>query len=108
MIDNKLKKKLIEVFKRYKEVDKVMLFGSRARGDYKINSDVDLCIFGDDVTHSILAKVSMDIYEIDTPLSFDIVQFAELTKKELIENILSEGVIIYYGKKACWERRWFF
>ncbi|KYH34986.1 nucleotidyltransferase domain protein [Clostridium tepidiprofundi DSM 19306] len=100
MLDSKLKNELEEIFMKYKEVDKVLLFGSRARGDHKINSDVDLCIFGDDVTHLILAKIYMDLYEIDTPLSFDIVQFTELSKKELIKNILSEGVVIYNGEKA--------
>ena len=37
----------------------------------------------------------MDILEINTPLSFDILNFNELSKKELIENILNEGIIIY-------------
>ena len=100
MIDDKLRKELEQIFVKYKEVDKVVLFGSRARGDYKINSDVDLCIFGNNITHLILSKIYMDIYDLDTPLSFDIVQFAELRNKELINNILSEGVTIYYGEKV--------
>ena len=37
----------------------------------------------------------MDIYELDTPLSFDILCFNELSKKALIENILNEGVELY-------------
>lgn len=100
MINGKLKKELQEIFIQYKEVDKVVLFGSRARGDFKNNSDVDLCIYGENLTHKILAKISMDINELDTPLSFDILQFNELSKKELIDNILREGVVIYYGKKV--------
>ena len=89
-----LKEKLIKVFSKYPEIKKVVLFGSRARGDNKINSDVDLCIFGQ-ISHSVLAKIDMDIYELDTPLSFDILCFDELSKKALIENILSEGVELY-------------
>ncbi|BAH06870.1 nucleotidyltransferase family protein [Clostridium kluyveri] len=95
MIDDKLKTELEVIFSRYTEVKKVLLFGSRARGDNRHNSDIDLCIFGEGVTHLILAKINMDINELDTCLSFDILSINELSKEELIKNILKEGVIIY-------------
>lgn len=95
MIDDKLKIELEVIFSRYTEVEKVLLFGSRARGDNRYNSDIDLCIFGEGVTHLILAKINMDINELNTCLSFDILSINELSKKELIENILKEGVVIY-------------
>lgn len=43
MIDEKLRIGLQDIFKRYLAIEKVILFGSRARGDNKYNSDVDLC-----------------------------------------------------------------
>ncbi|WP_165414395.1 nucleotidyltransferase domain-containing protein [Clostridium estertheticum] len=46
MIDEKLVVKLKEIFEKYKEIEKVILFGSRARGDNKYNSDIDICIVG--------------------------------------------------------------
>lgn len=94
-MDEKLIKKLNIIFKKYPEISKVLLYGSRSRGDYGRYSDVDLCIFGDKITHSILAEINMDIYEIDTPLSFDIVWFNEINKRPLIENIIKDGVVIY-------------
>lgn len=97
MIEDKLKDELQTIFSKYKEIEKVLLFGSRAREDNKYNSDVDLCLFGKNMTHLIQAKVFMDIEEINTPLSFDILNFNELTKKELIDNIINEGVEIYNG-----------
>lgn len=100
MISDKLLNDLCNIFNNYTEIDRVILFGSRARGDNKNTSDVDLCIFGMDVTHLVLAKVTMDIYELDTPLSFDILNFNELSKKALIDNILNEGVEIYSGKEV--------
>lgn len=98
MIDDKLKNELEAIFSRYTEVEKVLLFGSRARGDNKYNSDIDLCIFGEGVTHLTLAKINMDINELNTCLSFDILSINELIKEELIENILKEGVVIYNEK----------
>lgn len=95
MIDDKLRNELEVIFSRYIEVEKVLLFGSRARGDNKYNSDIDLCIFGEGVTHLTLAKINMDINQLNTCLSFDILSINELRKEELIENILREGVVIY-------------
>lgn len=97
MLEDKLKNELKTIFSKYKEIEKVLLFGSRAREDNKYNSDVDLCLFGKNITHLIQAKISMDIDEINTPLSFDILNFNELTKQELIDNIINEGVEIYNG-----------
>ena len=92
-----LEQELLKIFKKYKEIEKVILFGSRARQDNKYNSDIDICLFGKDIIHLIQANVSMDIYEINTPFSFDILNFNELNKEKLIENILNEGVVIYNG-----------
>ena len=97
MLEERIKNELQTIFSKYKEIEKVLLFGSRARGDNKYNSDVDLCIFGKNITHLVQAKIFMDIEEINTPLSFDILNFNELTKQELIYNIINEGVEIYNG-----------
>lgn len=97
MIDDKLKLELENIFNRYSEIEKVILFGSRARQDNRYNSDVDLCLFGEKITHLIQAKIVMDIDEINTPLSFDILNFNELTKQKLIDNIKNEGIVIYNG-----------
>lgn len=98
MIDDKLKIELETIFSKYAEVKKVILFGSRARGDNRYNSDIDLCIFGEGITHLILAKINMDVNELNTCLSFDVLSINELSKKELIDNILKEGVVIYNEK----------
>ncbi|AYD40696.1 nucleotidyltransferase domain-containing protein [Clostridium fermenticellae] len=98
MIDDKLKSELEVIFKKYVEIEKVLLFGSRARGNNRYNSDVDLCIFGKNITNLILAKISMDVNELDTCLSFDILSMNELSKDGLINNILKEGIVIYNEK----------
>lgn len=95
MIDNDLKNELSNIFSKYKEIKKVVIFGSRARGDYKKTSDVDICLFGNKVDHAVLSKVWFDIEEINTYLSFDIINYNELVKKELINNILKDGIEIY-------------
>ena len=96
MIDEKIITQLQHIFKNYIEIEKVLLFGSRARGDNKNTSDIDICIFGNEIDHLLLSKIYMDLDEVNTPLSFDILHFQELSKQELINNILNEGVEIYH------------
>ncbi|MCI8486302.1 MAG: nucleotidyltransferase domain-containing protein [Clostridia bacterium] len=69
------------------------IFGSRARGDYKKNSDIDIAIFGnikDEDEYKILNEFDL----LDIPYTFDIVFVEKITKKEFINSILREGVVL--------------
>lgn len=72
-------------------VTKVLLFGSRARGDYKDRSDIDLAVIGGKVD---LFAISVD-EETSTLLKYDVVNLDASVQEELIESIQKEGVIIY-------------
>lgn len=73
------------------QVDKVILFGSRARGDYKERSDIDLAVSGGRGDEfSIIVDE-----ETSTLLKFDIVNLDNPVQKELRESIEKEGVILY-------------
>lgn len=73
------------------DVQKVILFGSRARGDYKLRSDIDLAFQG--------GRGDYFIFDIDeetsTLLQFDIVDLDKPVQSELLESIKREGIIIY-------------
>ena len=72
-------------------VDKVILFGSRARGDYKERSDIDLAFFGGQENDFILDVDE----ETSTLLEFDVINMDRPVKKELLDAIEREGVVIY-------------
>ncbi len=73
------------------DIQKVILFGSRARGDYKRTSDIDLAVKGGNV-----AAFSIDVEERTlTLLEYDIVDLNGSVQKELLESIEREGIIIY-------------
>ena len=70
---------------------KVILFGSRARGDYKKTSDIDLATTGGNYT-----KFALDVDETtSTLLKFDIVDLDGIVQEELKESIRQEGKILY-------------
>ena len=73
------------------EVRKVILFGSRARGDFREKSDIDLAFKGGDFT-----RFSIDVNEdTSTLLKFDIINLDEKIQEELIESIQKEGRVLY-------------
>lgn len=72
-------------------VEKVILFGSRARGDNKERSDIDLAIVGG---NAALFTVEAE-EEIQTLLMFDIVDLGGFVQEELRQSIEREGKIIY-------------
>ena len=69
------------------------IFGSRARGDYKDNSDIDIAVFGDikdDEEYKILDEFDL----LDIPYTVDVVFMKKINKKEFINSILKEGVVV--------------
>ena len=72
-------------------VNKVILFGSRARGDYRPKSDIDLAVQGGDTVRFSLVVDE----ETSTLLKYDIVDLDASVQKELLESISKEGIVIY-------------
>lgn len=73
------------------QVEKVVLFGSRARGDYKERSDIDLAFCGGCSSRFILEVDE----ETSTLLEFDIIDLDRPITKELLESINREGIVLY-------------
>nr|WP_281064370.1 nucleotidyltransferase domain-containing protein [Clostridium muellerianum] len=86
---------IIDIVSKYECVEKVLVFGSRARMDYKINSDIDIAICGKMIDKNELNIMEDEIREINTIIDFDIVYFENLSKKSLKNNIIRDGVEIY-------------
>ena len=94
MEETGIRKEVIEEirnFARKYQVKKVILFGSRARGDYKRTSDIDIAVSGGD-----FAEFALDVEEeTSTLLEFDIVNLDKAMQDELREAIEREGKILY-------------
>lgn len=75
-------------------VERVILFGSRARGDFRKTSDINLAVSGGEV-----ARFALDVdEETSTLLKFDIVDLQREMQEELREAIFREGKVIYERK----------
>lgn len=75
---------------------RLVLFGSRARGDNRYNSDVDLAVYG--MPESNRANFWMDCEDLPMLLKFDIVHITDGMNPAFIENIKKDGVDLYVAE----------
>ncbi|HHY77993.1 MAG TPA: nucleotidyltransferase domain-containing protein [Clostridiales bacterium] len=75
-------------------IQKIILFGSRARGDNSSRSDIDLAIYPS-IGFSSKGSFASDIEDLDTLLKIDLVFIDENTDPQLIDTIEKEGVVLY-------------
>ena len=92
-IKEKSYQEMLEVFKQIPEIEQVILFGSRARGDYKKTSDIDLAVKFNDSDKKLLLIHKLE--EINCILKIDVLNIEKISKKELKANIQNEGIEIY-------------
>ena len=92
--DTGIKTEVIEEIQKLAQkygVAKVILFGSRARGDFKRTSDIDIAVTGGD-----FVRFALDVdEETNTLLEYDIVDLDSDMQDELRESIRKEGRILY-------------
>ena len=72
-------------------IKKVLLFGSRARGDFNRASDIDLAVFGDNVASFRTALEEI----VPTLLTFDVVDMLGKPSKRILDTIQKEGRVLY-------------
>lgn len=82
--------------------DKVVLFGSRARGDNRERSDIDIAVYG--LPDENRALFRSEIEELPTLLDFDIVFVTPDTDKALLKNIEKDGVILMSKREEKYEK----
>ena len=81
------------ILNQFIEVEKACVFGSRAKGNFKLGSDIDIVIFGDQVTPKILQKISHQLNEETTmPYFFDLVHYESITNDALLVHINEFGL----------------
>ena len=87
--------KLTALFKKNEHIERVVLYGSRAKGNFKPFSDVDITLFGSELTQSDLSQLLVDIDDLLLPYQFDVSLFKSLKNEELIAHIERVGIEIY-------------
>jgi len=83
------------VLAAHPEVNQAILYGSRAKGNYRAGSDIDLCLLGKDLTLTQLLKMENELDDLLLPYEIDLSLFHMLDNPELIKHIQRVGVAFY-------------
>lgn len=87
-LSDKIVKDIVNIKQKY-EVE-VLIFGSRARGDYKTNSDIDIAI-KTNVDKETKYKIINDFDKLDIIYKIDLVFIQNINNKDFLKSILKEG-----------------
>ena len=87
--------KVKDIFAEHKEIESVILYGSRAKGNYRPGSDIDLTLKGKNINLSLLNKISLALDDLVLPYTFDLSIFDRINSSDLLEHIERVCVVFW-------------
>ena len=87
--------KISGVLALHPQVEKAILFGSRAKGNFKKGSDIDLTLTGAGLAYADLLKLTGELDDLLLPYTIDLSLFHQLKHQALVEHIQRVGIPIY-------------
>jgi len=91
-IDEQELKVIVDLIKKSTKVKRVIIFGSRVKGNYKIGSDIDIAIDGDEVDFNLINEMRVELDELILPYKLDIIDYRQIENIELKRHIDRVGV----------------
>lgn len=87
---------IVAIISSFQEVEKALIFGSRAIQTHKSGSDVDIAIILTEKNHEITNRISYFLNEETTmPYKFDIIDYQSISNVNLINHINNFGIAIF-------------
>lgn len=83
---------IVKICERHEYIDKVVIFGSRARGDNDLKSDIDLAIYSSESLMEFIEDIEMNT---KTLLEYDFSDMNTVKDEFFIEQVKKEGIVIY-------------
>lgn len=81
--------------KKYPNIEKIILYGSRAKGTFKPGSDLDLVLVGDLIEFKDQLNFSGDLEDSYQPYFFDVAVLSHIENKSLLDHISRVGIVMY-------------
>lgn len=85
------------VFDSYPQVEKVIIYGSRAKGNFRPGSDIDLTLYGENLDGSTLSYILVDLDDLNMPYMLDVSLFDQIASEDLLDHIERVGKVFYPG-----------
>ncbi len=93
-LEEKTIKSIKNLFQQYPEIEKVIIYGSRAMGNYKYNSDVDLAVIGN-FKWDFVGHLLEELDSLSTPYLYDVTDYSRITNPDLKKHINDFGKTFY-------------
>ena len=87
--------KLQAVFANHPEIEEVTIYGSRAKGNFREGSDIDISLKGENLNAAALSNLNLEIDDLNTPYFYDISIYHQLNSKDLKTHVEKFGKIFY-------------
>jgi predicted nucleotidyltransferase len=84
-----------EVFAKFPQIERAVIYGSRAMGNFKKGSDIDLTLKGSGLNLSVINLLLIEIDDLLLPYTFDVSIFKQISNADLIEHIERVGKVFY-------------
>lgn len=94
-IDKNVLDNIIKVFYKFEKVKEVILFGSRAKGNYRTGSDIDLVLKGKEIGVNDLVKIYVELDKLYLAYCFDLIIFEKINDSDLVDHINRVGISLY-------------
>ena len=86
---------IINVFRTSPEVEKAILFGSRAKGNFKNGSDIDIVVDGKNISFDDFLNLQIKLDALDILQKIDLIKFRSIENTDFIEHLQRLGITIY-------------
>lgn len=87
--------RLRQVFGRHPEIERVVIYGSRAKGNFRAGSDIDLTFEGDAIDLPLMLKIENELDDLLLPYQLDLSLLAHLDDPDLRAHIARVGQVLY-------------
>ncbi|WP_373495222.1 nucleotidyltransferase domain-containing protein [Aquiflexum sp.] len=89
---------ILGVLKKYPNIEKCVVYGSRAIGNFRNGSDIDLTLFGETLTLTELLKIENELDDLLLPYIIDLSIFHQINHEGLVEHIKTNGKVFFERK----------
>lgn len=83
------------ILAQHPHVQRAIIYGSRAKGNYKPGSDIDLTLFGSELDYRLMLSIAGALDDSDIPYTVDLSIFAEIENPALRDHIERVGQVFY-------------
>lgn len=87
-------KRILGVFNKFNDIEKVILFGSRAESTFREGSDIDIAILGN-INFDTILKIRVKLDDLNMPYKIDLIDYNSIDEPKLKVEIDKNGIILF-------------